>query len=226
MHARIAHTLEEALDHQMVFARIRDAIERAREDAWEDPSTFVDIVQKTLEEGASVEHACQGVHIYMRADEWVGHDKAIISPVLPLKDAVRLHQRLLQARDTSWESLRREWVMLVPQTHKTRRQQCPRAEAEAIVDGARHAFLHRRLHAIASKAERELERVSIRAGRDKARMARKRAAEDRQQKRAAMVAATAATRARARRSAQLRRWFRKDLTMDEMMRGPPQYTNL
>lgn len=226
MHARIEHTLEEALDNQMVFARIRDSIERAREGVWANPSAFVDIVQKTLGKGVSIEHVCQDVHIYMRADEWVGPDKAIVSAVLPLKDAVRLHQRLLQARNTSWASLRQEWVLLVQQTHKMRRQQCSQAEAEATVDGARQAFLRCRLQAIVPKAEKELERISVRAGRHQARMARKKAAEDRQRQRVVAAAASAANRAMARRSAKLRRWFRKDLTMDELRRGPSQYMHL
>merc|ERR1712039_518707 len=87
----------------------------------------------------------------MRADEWICRPATITSPVMTLKDAVAMHMKLCAARQTSWQKLRAEWVLLMRQTQHARVRKLSQQEAMEYADLCHHELLKRRLkQAVAS----------------------------------------------------------------------------
>merc|ERR1711972_1910 len=87
----------------------------------------------------------------MRADEWICSPATITSPVMTLKDAVAIHMKLCTARQTSWQKLRAEWVLLMRQTQHARVRKLSQQEAMEYADLCHYKLLKRRLkQAVAS----------------------------------------------------------------------------
>jgi len=223
MYTRPQADLDTGISYQMALIWARHAIDAAGEDVWNDPCEFCNVFTNALRSaGTSEEDLGLAVFIFMRADEWIGRSATITSPVMPLKDAVTLHSRLLAARQTSWAQLRTEWVPLMRQTQHARRQKLTLAQAEAMAERARMDLLKRRLKQAIHAAERA---IDLRQDLEQ-KMARVQA--QLQCKAAKVKAAAAASQKRlARKQQELwaarRRWYcRVDLTMEEILQGPPR----
>jgi len=219
--------LEVALEHQMVLVHLRQALaaaSAASSDFWEEPSRIYRLCLDVLQaNNTSEQQLGLATYVYMRAGQWLPQKCTIISPVLALADAIELHSRLLRARGTSWEHLRKEWVMLM---------QCPRhpfakrksvKEAEGIADGARAGALKIQLSRAILSATRALDYEDKHAAR---RQREQRRYEAKQEREAARIhyAATMSRRRTSKiqqekRKALQRWWRRSDLTMDDIMHG-------
>lgn len=213
------HSAEVAARHQLVFACFRNAVESAGEKIWHDPTTFCLLFENTTRQhNTSEQDMGLSVFIYMRADQWIDRAQAITSPTLSLVDAVALHARLLRARATSWESLRREWAPLLRLTQKMRARMLSLAEAEEVAEQAHRRHVKRRLVFAVNKVEHALARDDE---------AGSKGAKKRTRERGMAAAKVAASKRRAlRQDKQLRvekwRWLRRpDLSMAEILRGPP-----
>lgn len=134
--------IETAIRHQMIFAQIREEIDGAGEKVWLSPDHFCSIFKSVLiNNGTSENKLGLSVFVCMRADKWIDRSKTINSPVVTLADAVAIHSQLLQAQETSWESLRAEWVALMLRTRQAQAKRLSVADAEAVADNARHGLL-------------------------------------------------------------------------------------
>lgn len=223
METKAQADFETAISVQMVLVRVRHAIEAAGEVVWCDPNRFCKVFTDVLKNaGTTQEDLGLSVFIFMRAEEWIGRFATITSPVMSLEDAVATHSRLLVARQTSWAQLRTEWVPLILQTQHARAKHMTLAQAESIADKARFSFLQHRLEHFVKSAERAINSRQLLE-----RKASKIRAQMQHQKAREITAAARATRRAARKRleelAARRRWYaRADLTMEEMMQGPPR----
>lgn len=225
MYTRSEADFDTAISHQMALIRARHAIEAAGEEIWNHPREFHNVFMSALESsGLSPIVLGLSVFIFMRADEWISRCATITSPVMPLEDAVAAHTRLLVARQSSWVTLRTEWVLLMRQTQHARHQQLSQAQAEAVAEKARRGLLHQRLKQMISAAERA---IGLRCRFEKKAMK----VEAQKQRRAAKhkVAEAASQKRLARKRRELwaarRRWYcRSDLSMEAVLQGPPQYS--
>jgi curved DNA-binding protein CbpA len=219
MYTRSQAKIETALSHQMVLIQVRQEMDAAGEQIWSDSRKFCSLFMSVLRDSStSIEELGLSVFIYMRADEWIGRCAAITSPVMPLEEALAIHSRLVVARRTSWAQLRAEWVLLMRQTQHARLYQLSQENAEVVADKARVGFLQGRL----KKAVRVVERAITLRGQaeQKARaQCHMRSAKEK------VVAAAARRQAMVRQQrewAARRQWYRRaDLTMEEIMQGPP-----
>lgn len=214
---------ETAISVQMVLVRVRHALEAAGEVVWSDPNEFHKVFTDVLENaGVTQEDLGLSVFIFMRAEEWIGRFATITSPVMPLKDAVAAHSRLVVARQLSWAHVRAEWVHLMLQTQQARTNHMTPTHAEAVVEKVRVTFLQHCLKRAVKSAERAIKtRQHL-----KLKVAKLHARAQRQKAKETTTAARAAKRAARERLEELaarRRWYaRADLTMEEMMQGPPR----
>jgi curved DNA-binding protein CbpA len=216
--------LDRAISQQMVLIQARQAISAASEDIWNQPQEFSSIFDQALTRAeTSRSELGLSVFIFMRADEWISRCTTITSPVMTLETAVAAHSRLHQARQTSWHSLRREWVCLMRQTHHAQYRQLSQAQAEAIAENARSDLLQRRLQKTVSIADHTIRRCGL--VRQKALKAE---AKRRQCKLRKKIAAAAAAKRRIEKRKQQeaqdrrRRWYhRVDLTMEEILQRAP-----
>jgi len=221
--------LEVALERQMVLVELRQALSAASIDApflWEDAARTYEICSAVLRANATSEHDIGlSAYIYLRAGHHLVQSCTIISPVMPLKEVLELHSRLLRARRTSWQELRAEWVALMRSTRQPMAKRRSLYEAEAVADAARARALQIQLGRAASNATKALELDELCAS-------RRRKVLSQQHVRDARVGVRARSKSQAaeRRAAKMReevrkerrRWWRRsDLTMDEISRGPP-----
>jgi hypothetical protein len=150
-------SLETAIEHQLVLARVEDcliAASDADKDFWNRPEDVCSIFEDVLSEyGISKNQFGVSVYVEMRAPEWVANCHHITSPVVPLDAAVALRSRLLHARSTSWESLRTEWIKLL-QGGKFGR--CAE-DAENHVDQARRNFIKQQLPNVVHSVRKALD---------------------------------------------------------------------
>jgi hypothetical protein len=211
VYTRVLPDFNTAISHQMGLVRARHAIDAAGENVWDDPQAFSDLFKAALSNGStSEEEFGLSTFIFMRADEWIGRS-TIVSPVVPLEDAVTIHSRLMAARQTSWAKLRDEWVGLMCQTQRAQYSQP--AQAEALAEQARGTKLQRQLKRAIGAAERIWQRKE-----KLAKAVQHRAACS---TRLSAKAKVIAQRRLARMRAACRQWYkREDLTTDEMMQGP------
>lgn len=146
MYTREVADIETAIKHQMIFVQFRHAIDAVGESVWTNPDQFCSIFRCILKnKGVSENQFGLRVFVCMRADEWIDRTKTINSPVMALADALRVRSQLLSARQTSWESLRVEWVALMLRTHHARTKLLSQADAEAIAEKARQSCLKHHL---------------------------------------------------------------------------------
>jgi len=221
MYTRAEADIEIALDNQMVLIRIRQAIEAAGDEVWNNPPQFRVVFNGVLESaGTSQEELRLSVFIFMRADEWISRSATITSPVMALEDAVATHSRLMLARLTSWAHVRAEWVPLMQLTQHARVHQRSQAQAEDVAEKARLDLLQRRLKQAVNAAERAItlrEQVEKKVVKTETQLQRQAAKEK-------IASLRQAERKRRERWADRRRWYsRTDLSMEEIMQGPPQH---
>jgi len=216
--------LDRAISQQMVLIQARQAISAASDDIWNQPQEFCSIFDQALARAeTSRSELGLSVFIFMRADEWISRCATITSPVMALEAAVAAHSRLNQARQTSWHSLRREWVCLMRQTHHAQYRQLSQAQAEAIAENARSDLLQRRLQQTVSIADRTIRRRGLVRQKALKAEAKRRQCELRKK-----IAAVAAAKRRVEKQKQQeaqdkrRRWYhRVDLTMEEILQRTP-----
>lgn len=209
---------ELAIQSQAALVRLRNALVAASAldpEVWDRPEDVCRMFRDVLHAcGTSPEKLGLAVYVSLRADRWLGRRLHITMPVMPLQDALELHSRLLRARDTSWEALRKEWLG-APRLKRL----APGAETR--LEEARQQAIQRQLARAKGAAARALGEERRRAARARRELSRSAALVSREAARAAAAAAAAG-----RREAELRRerwrWLRrKDLTTEELLRGPP-----
>jgi len=207
---------EVALAHQAILLRLRHALTAASASdpsVWIRPEELRELCEAALRASGTSEAALGlSIFVHLRAARWLGPRSAVVSPVLPLAEALATHARLLRARRASWEALRAEWVPLL-----ARRGGISLNAAEAAADEARRRAAGRGLERAVQGAEQELDRVQDRA----ARVARARAAE--KHARDAAVAASERRALRVRKQLWLERKRRlrgRDLTTEDLLYGP------
>lgn len=225
MYTRSQGDLDMAISIQMVLIQARHAVCKAGDDVWHQPAKFCNIFDSALADaGRSREQLGLSVFICMKADEWISRCTTITSPVMPLQQAVAAHSRLLGARQTSWDRLKAEWVLLMQQTQQARIQKLSKVEAEAVAENARLELLQRRLKQAAHAVEIAIgqqEKRSERMQKANAKLHQKAI----RQKAAAAAAEKRAVRKNAEQKllAARRRWYQRvDLTMEEILHGAPQ----
>lgn len=148
----LAKCYEDAIDHHIVLAHMRDAIATASlsdSSLWTNPTKLLGILETALDEnGASEQKINLHAFIYMKAAPWLHQSTPITSPILQLREAVSVYTQLLSAQSVSWDRLRAEWVSLLLHMRKGRAQATQArtlGEAEAIADNARHFALAKQL---------------------------------------------------------------------------------
>merc|ERR1712178_197148 len=149
-----------------------------------------------------------------RAEEWLGRDVHITSPVMVLADALKLQSRILKARQTSWEELRAEWIKLMRIKKRGLSSGLPTSEAERFADAARQRVLNKSMGGLVRKASRALRDELRQKARQLSRQAHQRKMRERQ-----LRLDKKATKAvlRERMSAKLG-WCRaRHLTTDELL---------
>lgn len=215
---------EVASRHHMFLARFRNAVDSAGEAIWHEPTRFCSLFEDILRQhGISERDMGLSTFIYMRADQWIDRTKAITSPILSLPEAVALHARLLRARATSWDSLRKEWAQLLCRTQKTRARRLSLVEAEDIAEQAHRRHVRRRMAVAVGRVEVAL------ASQDK-----ENNIEAKRRARAQGVAPTEVVASKRRDLRQIKqaraekwRWLcRSDLSAAEILQGPPQHLRL
>lgn len=220
MYGSAQEDIETAIKHQMAFIQLSHAINDASGDVWNDPDTFCKLFRAVLNQhGTSDTQIGLSVFIFMRADEWIDRSRAITSPVMPLHDALVLQSKLLHARKTSWEALRAEWIPLMQRTQHARTQNLTYEKAFNLAEQSRRKFLEHRIRRLVYGVQRALRNEAesmaqkLRAQiREQCKFSREKAA----QKRVAL-------RQRRHLVTERRRWFKADLTLEEMMNGPPAH---
>lgn len=213
--------LEVALEHQMVLVQLRQALTAAGAKSlnfWEDSAKTYQLCLDILQaNNTSEQHMGLAIYTYMRAGHWLPQKCTIISPVMILADAIELHSRLLRARRTSWEHLRKEWVMLMQCPHHPSAKRKSAREAERIADGARAAALKVQLSRAVLSTTRALDHEDKHAARRQHVQRRCQAKEERIAARLKNAAGVARRIHQERRKMMQRWWRRSDLTMDDIM---------
>lgn len=96
------------------------------------------------------------VFVHLKATQWLG-DCPIISQVLPLVDALKVHTQLLCARKKSWTALRAEWIGLI-----RAKKYVSETEAASIADNTHRAALACRFATASRRAQRALRTAATR----------------------------------------------------------------
>lgn len=144
--------------HQAILERVRGAVTirgAADPEFWEDSDAILHVCRLTMEANYTSEDALGiSAFVMLRARQWLG-DIRIVSEATTLSSALATRTRLLNARATSWEALRSEWLALLQGAH--RKNKPSRQQAEETVDAARCAVLRRQLLRGVYAVERALE---------------------------------------------------------------------
>jgi len=138
-------------------------VSEAQPGIWNDAAAIQELVSRTLSAaGTSWEKLGLSIFVQMRATEWLSAAHVITSPVMPLTEAVSLRSRLLEARCSSWEALRTEWVTLM----QSRKKAVSLKDAEALADRARAETLEQRLVHTLQQVERAVQQPAQRRRRE------------------------------------------------------------
>lgn len=222
--------LEVALERQMVLVQLRQALSAASvEDPllWEDPAKAYDIFLTVLRtNNTSEEEMGLSAFIYLRAGHWLVQSCTIISPVMPLREVLQVHCRLLRARRTSWQDLRAEWVELLQSKHHAIAKRKSLREAEAIADAARASALKIQLAKAASNVCKALDFEEVQTARRCKVLMQREACKERRAAKAKFAEVTMQRGvAKAQKEAwkERKRWLREsDRTIGDIMHGPPR----
>lgn len=216
---------ETAIDYHITFVQMRDAI--AAESVlnpciWTDPDKVMDIMNSVLDaNNVAVNPSVIHAFVYTRAKRWLDNHTYITSPVMQLRDAVKLYARLLSAQNQSWEQLRYEWAQLLQHKRIFQAKGLSMEDAEAMIDQARQKGLHHHFKQAVQKVQRAMkhkERAITKASLVAARQERQLAS--------MQMKANASKRKTAMQQRQLwesRRRRVKDITMEDLMRSPLPY---
>lgn len=221
--------LEVALDRQMILVQLRQALSSAglkKPHLWEDAHAAHQICIEILKANETSESEMGlSSYVYMRAGHVLVQNCTIISPVMPLKETLELHCRLLRARQTSWQALRAEWVELMQSAKQPPSKRKTLADAEAIADEARTDALKIQFARATKKLAKAVELHEKWAVQRHRKMFRKLCKEQRKATIAMMSALASRRRIEKHREDEFkfrRKWFKRlDLTMEDIMRGPP-----
>lgn len=137
--------VEVAIEHYIILVQIRNAIAEATAadlDIWSKPEHIYAVCRVIFDQhGTSESEIGLGAMLHFRAPRWLRSDVQIISPVMPLEHALKMHSRILQTRDVSWEAFRREWIALLQCGYYKQHRRLSLAAAEAMVDVERQRGL-------------------------------------------------------------------------------------
>lgn len=216
-------TMEAAIDAHIILVHLRHALQSeiiASSGAWDRVADLKRICIDALASFGASEHEL-GLRIFvsLRADQWLGRGHHITSPIMCLSEALEVHARVLRARGTSWEAIRAEWVRFKQQKQRSQKRAFSGSEAEHVVDAARRSVLERHFARTARKAALALHVEQMK----RTRLLKKQARRDKSEKRQARLVAMAAAAERRRETEERWRWLRRrDLTTEELLRGPPR----
>jgi len=148
-------TLESAVQHQILFSRLRNAMaakEKADPNIWFDAKKVFQTCDEVFKEMA-ISEANLGLRafVHIRAQRWLGQSIQVTSPSTTLFAALDAHARLLVARATSWELFRTEWVQLMVEKGRLTLM-----GAEVVADGARQSELQHQVVKALRGAEQSL----------------------------------------------------------------------
>merc|ERR1719221_773430 len=115
IYTRELPTKEAATEPERILTRLRAVLfELRRRDpqGWQDAAAPA-CAAVLAEEGTSEDALGLRAWVQMRAAKYLGQQTKVASPAGSLRDILRIHKRLSQARAASWEALRSEWVQLL-----------------------------------------------------------------------------------------------------------------
>lgn len=214
---RVAN-VEDAIAHHIILVQICNALAAAiavKPLIWEAPGEILQICEGVLSRNESSEKDLGlRVFIYMRGGQWIARNSFIVSQTMTLEDALVVHSRLLRARQTSWESLRAEWLTLLQSKSHSLMKCRPLAEVKAMVDKARCVALARHLKQVVNLAERALSHAELQA--NKAFKAGQRMVLENKAKKASALR-QAARKQRHQLWQRRRLWSGEDLTTEEIL---------
>lgn len=162
LYTREQCSVQAAIEHQIVLVQLKQALDAqsiGEPEFWDDHRTVLQVCEAVLSSNETSE-AELGLRawVHIRAPRWLGPRCRISSMATPLAKALEVHARLLRARDTSWESLRVEWLHLLQFQKRFSAK-----EAATIVDRARRATLAENLKRALNSVERMLDERGQRA---------------------------------------------------------------
>jgi hypothetical protein len=225
----LAHpNLEVALDRQMMLMQLRQALVAANKThscLWEDAHATYKIMEVLNANRTSEIDMGLCSYVYLRAANLLVQNRTIISPVMPLIEALELHSRLLRARRTSWQALRAEWIDIMLSARQPLAKRKTLVDAEVIADEARSEALKIQFTRLARRLAKSVEHDEKRASRQHRKMVQHLRNEQRKMvtSRKLALASRRLFRREDEAKHKLRQeWMkRSDLTMDDIMRGPP-----
>lgn len=155
LYTREQCSVQAAIEHQIVLVQLKQALDARsiREpEFWDDHRTVLQVCDAVLSSNETSETEL-GLRawVHIRAPRWLGPRCRISSTANPLAEALKVHALLLRARDTSWESLRAEWLHLLQFQKRLSGK-----VAATIVDQARQATLAENLKRSLNNVERVL----------------------------------------------------------------------
>jgi len=214
-------SLEAAIEHQMILTQIRQAIAAAisRDDAIVDrPAELYELCTDIFEKNRTTESTL-GLRalIHMRASKWLGNNCYVITPVMSLKDALRVQTAFVNANRTSWDALRSVWIQTLKQRTGANHNGQPVSQLVVAADRAWAARSQEHLRLAIRRVQRAIDKEKRRtflAARAKAQQIRQ------EQRTAARIQQIEAAKVRKLRSERLK-WCCGNLTMEEIVRGPP-----
>lgn len=223
-YTRAVPDINTALSYQMVLVQFRQQVEAAGADIWADPQRFSAALSDVLGNAELThEELSLSVFIFMRADEWIGRFATITSPVMPLPSAVAAHAKLQAAHTSSWEELKAEWVPLMLQTQNAYIHQMTKQQAEAFADKARRSQIQQQIKVALAAAERALRQHQC-AQAKMSRLQQQLQKRVKKNRAAAQAELKRALRKQDGIRAARHRWFcRSDVTMEEILKGPPSH---
>merc|ERR1712194_999770 len=111
----------------------------------------------------------------MRASKWLGNDCYVITPVMSLKDALRVQTAFVNANRTSWDALRSVWIQTLKQRTGANHNGQPVSQLVVAADRAWAARSQEHLRLAIRRVQRAIDkekRRTILAARAKAQQIR------------------------------------------------------
>lgn len=112
VYTRGQRTMEAAVDNHIVLMHLRNALQVASSrnpEIWHHVDDLKHICTTILERfGTSEENLGIRAFVSLRAEELLGRDVHITSPVASLSSSLEMHSRILCASQTSWDALRKK----------------------------------------------------------------------------------------------------------------------
>jgi|Transcript_49903 hypothetical protein len=224
IYSRLQSNVEEAIEDHVILTQVRDVIVVAMLERRSDDD-LIDMVRKFLVDCNTSEDDIQlRAKIRVRATEWMGALR-ISSHMLLFENAIHLRSKILRAKRSSWQDFRAVCISLLQRDKRDkvfrgRAIKRTLTEAEIVTDKAwaaaelkrrtmdakRYRLFWRLVRSVKSTLEEEADRSNkVKAGLRR-------------------IAERKAKVSLQRTQDELRRWHRRsDLTMEEIIRGPPAH---